>query len=81
MKNEYYQPAMLAEDEETKNLTPAQIDAKVAEDAKEYLNEMDTDKDGSLSEAEIIKGFEVPAEAPDGEGDGDGEVPPSLDVE
>merc|ERR1712022_29481 len=49
MKKEFYGPEDIKED----NLTPAQVDEKSAQDAKEYLDELDKNKDTFLDEAEF----------------------------
>merc|ERR1711998_437605 len=49
MKSEFYGPEDIKED----NLTPEQVDEKAAEDAKEYLNELDKNKDSLLDESEF----------------------------
>merc|ERR1711998_778403 len=49
MKKEFYGPEDIKED----NLTPAQVDEKAAQDAKEYLDELDKNKDSFLDEAEF----------------------------
>ena len=55
MKAEFYTPEVLAESDE--KMTPEQVDEKVQEDAREYLGEMDADKDGIVTEAEIVKHY------------------------
>merc|ERR1719486_1070706 len=54
MKKEFYGPEAIAEEK----LTPADVDKKAAEDAKEYLGELDTNKDGNLDHPEIKKHYE-----------------------
>merc|ERR1711990_629410 len=49
MKKEFYGPEDIKED----NLTPAQVDEKAAQDAKEYLEELDKNKDSFLDESEF----------------------------
>merc|ERR1712178_341681 len=49
MKKEFYGPEDIKED----NLTPAQVDEKAGQDAKEYLEELDKNKDSFLDEAEF----------------------------
>merc|ERR1712046_43012 len=49
MKKEVYGPEDIKED----NLTPAQVDEKAGQDAKEYLEELDKNKDSFLDEAEF----------------------------
>merc|ERR1712031_33050 len=49
MKKEFYGPEDIKED----NLTPAQVDEKSAQDAKEYFDELDKNKDTFLDEAEF----------------------------
>merc|ERR1719310_2420379 len=49
MKKEFYGPEDVKEDK----LTPAQIDEKSASDAKEYLEELDKNKDSFLDLAEF----------------------------
>merc|ERR1712178_404802 len=49
MKKEFYGPEDIKED----NLTPAQVDEKAGQDAKEYLDELDKNKDSFLDEAEF----------------------------
>merc|ERR1711998_470080 len=49
MKKEFYGPEDIKED----NLTPAQVDEKAAQDAKEYLDGLDKNKDSFLDEAEF----------------------------
>jgi len=49
MKKEFYGP----EDIKEENLTPAQVDEKSATDAKEYLEELDKNKDSFLDHSEF----------------------------
>merc|ERR1711998_498103 len=49
MKKEFYGPEDIKEDK----LTPAQVDEKSAADAKEYLEELDKNKDAHLDLAEF----------------------------
>merc|ERR1712205_80908 len=49
MKKEFYGPEDIKEDK----LTPAQVDEKSAADAKEYLEELDKNKDSFLDLAEF----------------------------
>merc|ERR1711959_426544 len=49
MKKEFYGPEDIKEDK----LTPQQVTEKAASDAKEYLEELDKNKDGFLDSAEF----------------------------
>ena len=74
MRKEFYNPEFLQSSEE--KLTEDDIIKKVAEDAKEYLGEIDTDKDNALTEEEIVKHYTAEMEEPPPDnGDMEGEVP------
>merc|ERR1712100_261940 len=68
MKKEFYGPEDIKEDK----LTPQQVTEKAASDAKEYLEELDKNKDGFLDSAEFTAHYkddldEVDSELDDAE--------------
>merc|ERR1711881_455006 len=58
MKKEFYGPEDVKEDK----LTPAQIDEKSAADAKEYLDELDKNKDSFLDLSEFTAHYKEAAD-------------------
>merc|ERR1712205_244134 len=72
MKKEFYGPEDIKEDK----LTPAQVDEKSAADAKEYLEELDKNKDTFLDLSEFTAHYkqdadDVDSELDDAEEEGD----------
>merc|ERR1712010_344889 len=58
MKKEFYGPEDIKEDK----LTPAQVDEKSAADAKEYLEELDKNKDTFLDLSEFTAHYKEDSE-------------------
>merc|ERR1712167_497782 len=58
MKKEFYGPEDIKEDK----LTPAQVDEKSAADAKEYLEELDKNKDSFLDLSEFTAHYKEDAD-------------------
>merc|ERR1711990_1103456 len=74
MKKEFYGPEDIKED----NLTEAQVAEKSSADAKEYLEELDKNKDGFLDSAEFTAHYkddldEVDSELDESEAEGESE--------
>merc|ERR1711908_129805 len=63
MKKEFYGPEDIKEDK----LTPAQVDEKSGADAKEYLEELDKNKDSFLDLAEFTTHYKEDADETDSE--------------
>merc|ERR1712205_239581 len=63
MKKEFYGPEDVKEDK----LTPAQIDEKSAADAKEYLDELDKNKDSFLDLSEFTAHYKEDTDDTDSE--------------
>merc|ERR1711959_76987 len=63
MKKEFYGPEDVREDK----LTPAQIDEKSAADAKEYLDELDKNKDSFLDLSEFTAHYKEDTDDTDSE--------------
>merc|ERR1711977_609218 len=69
MKKEFYGPEDVKEDK----LTPAQIDEKSASDAKEYLEELDKNKDSFLDLTEFTAHYKEDTDDTDSELDDAGD--------
>merc|ERR1712188_321039 len=63
MKKEFYGPEDIKEDK----LTPAQVDEKSAADAKEYLEELDKNKDSFLDLSEFTAHYKEDVDDVDSE--------------
>merc|ERR1712054_553282 len=74
MKKEFYGPEDIKED----NLTPDQVNEKAAADAKEYLDELDKNKDTFLDTSEFTAHYkdnmdDVDSELDEAEDEGEGD--------